>query len=308
MKRHILFIVSAALLLSVFSGCSTSNNDAMLYTGEYFSDQSPTEHFEYLRDTFISILPYAKNYKESGVGGLWTLYADEAEGIVHDKLIPGPNYIYLASEIPVFYGLLMRSQEYEKKTGVDNSAIAKNHGKSHAIKAENVDRLCTMMFRKDVKLHHQSTSGAEYIAEDGLYVYDKLLDPFQEFKDRGWELDYAEYFPIQKDKVWNSDFDGSYQYCPIWYSSDGTMYDLYGDKICKQEDPDNRFLLVRDLLEYLVNIGEYTMPAEIPLGLLNIFPQEAKPANGEYSLDLSVQIRSIDIGLGLVQYGDFRSE
>ena len=111
--------------------------------------------------------------------------------------------------------------------GIDTSKLAKKHGTKYAVRAEDVEDFCTMIFRRtDVQVQHQSTSGAEYIEEDNVYVYDEIINPFQQFYDNGWELGLVRYHE-DGDGDWGGDYLtlGDY-YVPLWYAKDGTVYDL----------------------------------------------------------------------------------
>ena len=125
--------------------------------------------------------------------------------------------------------------------GIDNSEVAARHGKQHAIKATSVEAALHNLMCKPSLLTHGSADGAEYV--DGYYVYDELVNPYQQWLDQGWEL---QFIPIwteaeQPHYNWGEEQVLMDRYIPMWYGPDGTIYDLYGEKIAVLDDPSFRF-------------------------------------------------------------------
>ena len=195
--------------------------------------------------------------------------------------------------------------------GIDTSKLAKKHGTKYAVRAEDVEDFCTMIFRRtDVQVQHQSTSGAEYIEEDNVYVYDELINPLQKFYDNGWELDFvpSSYIGDEQDDAWGGDlFIVSADYLPIWYGPDGTVYDMYGDIYFKQEDPQNRFKDSNQMVEYMLKINVFTPPAYVPWGQIAI-SIEPVVKEGTVGNDVSSTINSIEVGMSQLTYGTFEEQ
>ena len=74
MRRIFKKIVVLLTILSVLvcSSCAAPSLEERpeLYTGEYFQDTPPSEHWYYLLDTFITLLPHLQSPKELGVSNL----------------------------------------------------------------------------------------------------------------------------------------------------------------------------------------------------------------------------------------------
>ena len=265
MKKCISCILIFSLCMVLLTGCGGDKRveQEYLLSGEYFKDQTITEHTEYLANMFYTALPYSLDYKSYGLTNLTTFYGYDLSKdkyiseYEYDRLYPNINNYYYASKIPVFYGLLKETAVFEEKMGIDTSKLAKKHGTKYAVRAEDVEDFCTMIFRRtDVQVQHQSTSGAEYIEEDDVYVYDELINPLQQFYDNGWELDILPFNLVEEDTSWNGGYvTVGNSYTPIWYASDGTVYDLYGEKYFVQEDPANRFVFTGEMVVYMYENG-----------------------------------------------------
>ena len=235
----------------LLTGCGEEKrvDQDYLLSGEYFKDQTIMEHVEYLANMFYTALPYIYDYRDYGLSNLSAYFGRDLAKHPnptykeYDRVyLSDVNHWYYPSKIPVFYGLLKETAVFEEKMGIDTSKLAKKHGAKYAVRAEDVEDFCTMIFRRtDVQVQHQSTSGAEYIEEDNVYVYDELINPFQQFYDNGWELDLVRFGGVE-DAEWGSTTSiiGE-SYTPLWYAKDGTVYDMYGDEYFKQQDPSNRF-------------------------------------------------------------------
>ena len=188
--------------------------------------------------------------------------------------------------------------------GIDTSKLAKKHGTKYAVRAEDVEDFCTMIFRRtDVQVQHQSTSGAEYIEEDNVYVYDELINPFQQFYDNGWELDLVRFGGVE-DAEWDSTTSivGT-NYTPLWYAKDGTVYDMYGGEYFKQQDPSNRFESPdNDFMAYMCENGYIEYRTYFPKGEIRIdFDYDNSIDKGKIGAD--TPIASIEVGMIIMQYG-----
>ena len=312
MKKWISCILIFSLCLVLLTGCGGDKRveQEYLLSGEYFKDQTILEHAEYLANMFYTALPYILDYREYGLNNLTTVYGDDLERWYpqwseYDRVyLTDVNHFYFASKIPVFYGLLKETAVFEEKMGIDTSKLAKKHGAKYAVRAEDVEDFCTMIFRRtDVQVQHQSTSGAEYIEEDNVYVYDELINPFQQFYDKGWELDLVRFGGVE-DAEWGSTTSiiGE-SYTPLWYAKDGTVYDMYGDEYFKQQDPSNRFESeYNDFAAYMCENGYIEYRTYFPRGDIDIdFDSNYLDTGGK--MGANTPITSVDVGMIIMQYG-----
>ena len=324
MKKCTSSILIFSLCMMLLTGCGGNKRveQEYLLSGEYFKDQSIIEHTDYLAEMFYTLAPEGLKYADYGLTTLRNIYgADigtntagvqgEESMYKYDQVITGATNMYFYSKIPVFYGLLKETAVFEEKMGIDTSKLAKKHGTKYAVRAEDVEDFCTMIFRRtDVQVQHQSTSGAEYIEEDNVYVYDELINPLQKFYDNGWELDFvpSSYIGDEQDDAWGGDlFIVSADYLPIWYGPDGTVYDMYGDIYFKQEDPQNRFKDSNQMVEYMLKINVFTPPAYVPWGQIAI-SIEPVVKEGTVGNDVSSTINSIEVGMSQLTYGTFEEQ
>ena len=88
MKKCISCILIFSLCMVLFTGCGGDKrvDEEYLLSGEYFKDQTITEHTEYLANMFYTALPYSLDYKSYGLTNLTTFYGYD---LSKDK------YIYL---------------------------------------------------------------------------------------------------------------------------------------------------------------------------------------------------------------------
>ena len=74
MRRIFKKIVVLLTILSVLvcSSCAAPSLEERpeLYTGEYFQDTTPSEHWYYILDTFITLLPHLQSPEELGLSNL----------------------------------------------------------------------------------------------------------------------------------------------------------------------------------------------------------------------------------------------
>lgn len=241
-------ILLTALSVLACSSCASAAQEERpeLYTGEYFKDSTPSEHWYYIFDTFITLLPHLNSPEELGVSNVQYSFGNNGqpiEGLEYDKLTSNGsiNSMRLKS-IPVFYGILKEAQKYEEQTGVDNSEVAQKHGKKYAVSAKSVEDYYFMLLRHSAYLEHGSADGAEYV--DGYYVFDELVNPYQDWLDKGWEL-YIMPDPVLEDEVdeWGKCTNASLYSIALWYDKEGNIYNVYGELFAKQEDPSRRLSL-----------------------------------------------------------------
>lgn len=302
MKRWITAAVLAAGLALCCCGCSGGGG---LTSGDYFKDLTYREYGQYLCDTFISLLPKTLEEREEyGIGSLRYILGSMNEEVERDKLLFS-NFIY-KSEIPVFYGLLKRAAEYEQQYGVDNTALAEKYGKQHAILADSVEKMVTIIYRReDVPVSHASVDGAEYMAEDKVYVYDELQDPLQEYYDKGWKLLYI---PSQ-DKYYDATWGGDYQdkdhpvilsYEIYWYDEAGMLYNANGQEMFRVENPAEQIKDLGNFKHYQEPSGYW--PATDVFMEIDIQTQTLAVEPGITTKETPVF--QISVGTGIVYYGD----
>ena len=248
--KKLLTFVTALSVLVACSSCAAPSLEERpeLYTGEYFKDTSPSEHWYYILDTFITLLPHLQTPEELGVSTVVYSFGynianhPNPDGLGKLESSGTSNSMGLKS-IPVFYGLLKEAQKYEEKMGVDNSEIAEKHGRKHAVSARSVEDYYYMLLRHAGQLDHGSMDGAEYV--DGYYVYDKLINPYQEWLDKGWELDIIP-DPVVEDNIaegidkWGKVTYGEIWCYALWYDKEGNIYNVFGELFGTQEDPSHR--------------------------------------------------------------------
>ena len=174
--------------------------------------------------THLTLLPHLDSPAELGisnmkyyVGGTGEVY----EHVEYDVLEEfNGQYDITVKSLPVFYGLLKTAEQYEAYMGIDNSEVAARHGKQHAIRATSVEAALHNLMCKPSLLTHGSADGAEYV--DGYYVYDELVNPYQQWLDQGWELQFIPIFPSTEPNDygnWGEAHGFSDRVYPVWYLS-----------------------------------------------------------------------------------------
>ena len=243
--RRVLCLVLCVCLCLFGASCGGGRQQETAYSRDFLGKLSPEEFMFYVIETFYTLLPHLDSPAELGtsnlkysVGGTGEIY----EGFEYDTLREtNGSYSISVKSLPVFYGLLKTAEQYEAYMGIDNSEVAARHGKQHAIKAASVEAALHNLMCKPSLLTHGSADGAEYV--DGYYVYDELVNPYQQWLDQGWEL---QFIPIwteaeQPHYNWGEEQVLMDRYIPMWYGPDGTIYDPYGEKITVLDDPSFRF-------------------------------------------------------------------
>ena len=174
------------------ASCGGGRQQETSYSRDFLGKLSPEEFMFYVIETFYTLLPHLDSPAELGisnlkynVGGTGEIY----DGFEYDTLREtNGSYDIVLKSLPVFYGLLKTAEQYEAYMGIDNSEVAARHGKQHAIKATSVEAALHNLMCKPSLLTHGSADGAEYV--DGYYVYDELVNPYQQWLDQGWELQF----------------------------------------------------------------------------------------------------------------------
>ena len=244
--RRALCLVLCVCLCLLGASCGGGRQQETSYSRDFLGKLSPEEFMFYVIETFYTLLPHLDSPAELGisnlkynVGGTGEIY----DGFEYDTLREtNGSYDIVLKSLPVFYGLLKTAEQYEAYMGIDNSEVAARHGKQHAIKATSVEAALHNLMCKPSLLTHGSADGAEYV--DGYYVYDELVNPYQQWLDQGWELQFIPIFPSTEPNDygnWGEAHGFSDRVYPVWYGPDGTLYDMYGEKIAVLDDPSFRF-------------------------------------------------------------------
>ena len=300
MKRRITAAVLAAGLALCCCGCSGGGG---LTNGDYFKDLTYREYGQYLCDTFISLLPQTLEEREDyGIGSLRYTLGSMDEEVERDKLLSSSTIC--KSEIPVFYGLLKRAAEYEQQYGVDNTALAEKYGKQHAILADSVEKMVTIIYRReDVPVSHASVDGAEYMAEDKVYVYDELQDPLQEYYDKGWKLLYIPSQDKYHDATWGGDYQDEdhpviLSYKIYWYDETGMLYNANGQEMFRVKNPAEQIKNEENYIHYEEAAGyrpstDVCITIDIQNQMLAIEPRVTTK---------ETPIFKISVGTGIVSY------
>ena len=198
--RRALCLVLCVCLCLFGASCGGGRQQETAYSRDFLGKLSPEEFMFYVIETFYTLLPHLDSPAELGisnlqysVGGTGEIY----EGLEYDTLRGADGrYSISVKSLPVFYGLLKTAEQYEAYMGIDNSEVAARYGKQHAIRATSVEAALHNLMCKPSLLTHGSADGAEYV--DGYYVYDELVNPYQQWLDQGWEL---QFIPTLTDAV-----------------------------------------------------------------------------------------------------------
>ncbi len=180
---------------------ANSNGDvsetALPFDPDYYSQYSPAEYIYFLKEVFSTLLPLIPHHKDFGTRAYREIFTADLKEISpdreYDQVYSNDNNresVSYASSMPIFYGLLRETEGYIQAKGISYDDLATPYGKTHAIKAADLASMAQLLLRKPVALSFRSVAGAEYIPEAALFVYDKLEDPFQEYRDRGWSLEF----------------------------------------------------------------------------------------------------------------------
>ena len=240
MKKLTALLLVFCITASLF-GCSSEqpnsedlSKEAALGK-EFFQGFTMNEYEKYLYETFYSLIPRLQSYRELGVGNLVYNFGREDSAQPYDELQDNGvgDYWIVASKIPVFYGAIKRAMEYESKLGVDNSASAEKHGRKYAVKKDSVDEIMGIIFRKKIEMQHESFDSVTYLEKEGLYIFDALIDPYQQFYNKGWQLKAFAHSPPFSDDIKlgeNEYVRNPFTY--VWLDSTGMLYELDGAEAC----------------------------------------------------------------------------
>lgn len=273
MKRFFSILLILILLLSSLTGCSSNE---VTYLSCY-EDLTPAEYDLLLYEVFSTLIPSTETYVDYGLSRFSATYAyyespdlpDDATIRGYDELIVSQDatsgVIYYSS-MPVFYGILVESMKFEELNQIDNSDLAEKYSKKFAIKASSVEETLKQLLRQEVSVSHFSLLGAEYIIEDEVYVFDALENPYQSYKDDGLEMaicldvyDSSELADIESVTWENALNTPTFtQGIPLWYDKNGGVYNMYGEYMFTQDDPNfraefysySKFLIENDYMSY----------------------------------------------------------
>lgn len=261
MKRSLLILLSLLLLLSC-AGCEptqlavptsptqlreeTPNGTDTLSGTEvpldpYFSEETPALYGLRLRRIFVSLFPLLPQNTELGVSSHYDVFGRSAEDMPGDYVLDVMNvrdygsFTYKSS-LPVFYGLLKETEQYLERNDLQYHDLAAPYGRSRAISGRDVKQVLYLLLHREIPLQLQSVAGAEYIPEEDLFVYDELQDPFQDYYDRGWTLEFTgSNLEYDSSYSWGDPYSGSsvteYMVC-FWYDrEEARLYDIFGEEM-----------------------------------------------------------------------------
>ena len=199
--KKLWFMMSFLLLLS---GCTVTQLEvpketdpnaapvSVVFEADYFADLTPQQYSAFVAEVFLSAIPLQATGADLGC----TAYAEyfpaepQESGALRTFTTPDGDVIGSRSleALPVCYGLLAETEKYLSAHDISFDELAQPYGKQHALRAEDVQAMANLLLRRSTPLTLASVAGAEYLAEESLFVYDALEDPFQPFYDRGWKL------------------------------------------------------------------------------------------------------------------------
>ena len=304
-KKALCLVLCVCLML--FASCGGKQQEETAYSRDFLGKLSPAEFMSYVAETFYTLLPHLDSPAELGVSNLRYRVGgtgDVYEGLEYDTLRESNGgYDIILKSMPVFYGLLKTAEQYEEYMGIDNSEAARQHGKKHAIKASSVEEALHNLMCKPSLLTHGSADGAEYV--DGYYVYDELINPCQQWLDQGWELQFIPTFTEaeQPHYNWGEEQVVSDRYIPMWYSPDGTLYDVYGEKLTVLDDPtfrfDNSFQYEKWMKEHVFNAG-ISVEGMVDVGIVDM---DALEQDEDAKVEWNTKISSVSVGSQLIGVG-----
>ena len=201
----------------------------VIFSREYYADDTPLEYLVRLYKVFSSL-----NYHCEQPLTQFDEYAAEDPFAPVDQLQPADSKCHMShSEMPVFYGLLVETARYLADHGANTDDLAAPYGKTHALRAADVQAMANTLLGKEVHLSFSGVAGAEFIESERLFVYDELENPMQPFLDRGWTLEVAGSVSDLSLQKWGvSEFAQTSILVLFWYDVDtATVYDFSGEMI-----------------------------------------------------------------------------
>lgn len=199
------------------------------FSRKYYAKYSPIEYLAYLYRVFASL-----NYHCEKPLTQFDEYAAEDPFAPVDQMQTADSKCHMShSEMPVFYGLLVETARYLADHSASTDDLAAPYGKTHALRAADVQAMANTLLGKEVHLSFSDVAGAEFIESERLFVYDELENPMQPFLDRGWTLEVAGSDSDLSLQNWGvAEFAQTSILVLFWYDTDtATVYDFSGEMI-----------------------------------------------------------------------------
>ena len=131
------------------------------------------------------------------------------------------------------------------------------------------------------------------------------INPYQQWLDQGWELQFIPTFTEaeQPHYNWGEEQVVSDRYIPMWYSPDGTLYDVYGEKLTVLDDPtfrfDNSFQYEKWMKEHVFNAG-ISVEGMVDVGIVDM---DALEQDEDAKVEWNTKISSVSVGSQLIGVG-----
>ncbi len=296
-KLWITVLIMLGILLAC-TGCGTTqlalpgesesqpgseDSNATLFDISYYDQYGPAEYVYFLKEVFSTLLPLIPHHTEFGTRAYREIFAADLKDISPDleydqvHCSDSRESVLYAASMPVFYGLLRETETYLQTKALTYDELAAPYGKTHAIKADDLSAMAQLLLRKPVALSFQSVAGTEYIPEAELFVYDSLEDPFREYRDRGWSLEFeGSDLAISGGGVWGENHLSTFFGPIFWYDpATAILYHPNGEEMgythniegLRHEAGDTFFWCrntsrTTDPFYYTVNIQYYGIPTK----------------------------------------------
>lgn len=237
-------LIAFGIILSVIillCGCSQSltvpteseiehNSYAEIpYDEEYYATNNPSEYLYFINQLFVSLLPSIDKKAEFDSYHEILIGSEERKDLDYNTICgTGSAYVYRES-IPVFYGLLKETEKY-----LEDHQINRIDGDYRYINVSDIQCVTDLLLKKKVSLSFQSVAGAVFDEDTQRFTYKSLEDPFQEYRNNGWTLEFASSnLRLSQDRVWG---EGMTPVCEatmcFWYDPlSFYLYNMDGEKI-----------------------------------------------------------------------------
>ncbi len=252
------------------------------------------EYQQYMTDVFYSLLLEGYNDISVGADNVSVSYLSKRSLEDPDRTNPldilyaytfdyehfGPKTtnLYCATAVPAFYGLLKETETLLARYEIDTSKIAQKYDVQFAIPGKYVEDMLQILYRGEVDIAHRSVSGATYLPEEDLYIYNSLIDPTAQFTEKGWEKHCI--WDESIGLLWNENACASMTTVVLWYDSEGNVYDALGRYMLALKDKSLRFDYILSpnddnadpntgLTYYLLNEENETLPHYMTLQTIN---------------------------------------
>ena len=220
---------SQSLTVPTESGAARHDYADIPYDEEYYFTNSPSEYLFRINQIFVSLLPSIDintdydSYQEILIG------TTDRKDLEYDTIFGAENAYKYSESIPVFYGLLKETEKY-----LEDHQINRMDGDYRYIKTSDIQCVADLLLRKKVLLSFESVAGAIFDEATQRFTYQSLEDPFQEYRNNGWTLEFvSSSLRFYKDIAWGetiapvSEATMCFWYDPLTYY----LYNMKGEKI-----------------------------------------------------------------------------